>query len=43
MTAKPMDRWASSDVLAAVVDVEIAPLLGRSPSKQDRVALEYAG
>ena len=33
MTVKRLDRWASSDVLAAVVDVEIAALLGRSPSK----------
>ena len=33
MTGKPLDRWASSDVLAAVVDVEIAALLGRKPSK----------
>ena len=33
MTAEPLDRWASSDVLAAVVDVEIAALLGRAPSK----------
>ena len=35
MTAKPLDQWASSDVLAAVVDVEIAALLGRAPSKED--------
>ena len=33
MSAEPIDRWASSDVLAAVVDVEIADLLGRTPSK----------
>lgn len=33
MTAKPLDQWASSDVLAAVVDVEIAALMGRTPSK----------
>lgn len=31
--AVPLDRWASTDVLAAVVDVEIAVLLGRTPSK----------
>jgi hypothetical protein len=35
MTAKPLDRWASTDVLAAVVDVEIANLLGRAPSKPE--------
>jgi hypothetical protein len=35
MTAKPFDQWASSDVLAAVVDVEIAALLGQKPSKQE--------
>lgn len=33
MTGKPLDRWASSDVLAAVIDVEIAALLRRTPSK----------
>ena len=35
MTDKPLDQWASTDVLAAVVDVEIAVLLGRTPSKQE--------
>ncbi|MDA8046271.1 MAG: hypothetical protein M0Z30_13705 [Actinomycetota bacterium] len=35
MTGKPLDRWASTDVLAAVVDVEIAALLGRTPSKAE--------
>lgn len=35
MTAKPIDQWASTDVLAAVVDVEIAVLLGRTPSKDE--------
>jgi hypothetical protein len=35
MTAKPIDQWASSDVLAAVVDVEIAALLRRSLSKEE--------
>jgi hypothetical protein len=36
MTAKPFDQWASSDVLAAVVDVEIAAVLvGRTPSKDE--------
>ena len=33
MTTKPLDQWASTDVLAAVVDVEIAALLGRAPTK----------
>jgi hypothetical protein len=33
MTGKPLDQWASSDVLAVVVDVEIAALLGRRPSR----------
>ena len=32
---KPIDQWASTDVLAAVVDVEIAALLGRTPSKDE--------
>jgi hypothetical protein len=32
---KPLDQWASSDVLAAMVDVEIAVLLRRTPSKAD--------
>ncbi len=31
----PLDRWASTDVLAAVVDVEIAALLRRDPSKDE--------
>jgi hypothetical protein len=31
----PLDRWASTDVLAAVVDVEIAVLLRRVPSKDE--------
>jgi hypothetical protein len=31
----PLDRWASTDVLAAVVDVEIAVLLRRTPSKAE--------
>jgi hypothetical protein len=35
MTDKPLDRWASTDVLAAVVDVEIAALVGRTPSKDE--------
>ncbi len=35
MTAKPIDQWASTDVLAAVVDVEIAALLGRTLSKAE--------
>lgn len=38
MTARsdlPLDRWASTDVLAAVVDVEIAVLVGRVPSKDE--------
>ncbi len=35
MTAKPLDRWASSDVLSAVVDVEIAALLRRKLSKDE--------
>ncbi|HVA76006.1 MAG TPA: hypothetical protein VNF71_15735 [Acidimicrobiales bacterium] len=35
MTGQPLDRWASSDVLAAVVDVEIAAVLGRTPSKDE--------
>jgi hypothetical protein len=34
MTGEPLDRWASTDVLAAV-DVEIAALVGRPPSKAD--------
>jgi hypothetical protein len=32
---KPLDQWASPDVLAAVIDVEIAVLLRRTPSKAD--------
>ena len=32
---KPLNQWASTDVLAAVVDVEIAALLGRTPSKSE--------
>jgi hypothetical protein len=32
---KPIDQWASTDVLAAVLDVEIAVLLRRTPSKAD--------
>ena len=32
---KPLDQWASTAVLAAVVDVEIAVLLRRTPSKAD--------
>ena len=35
MTAEPLDRWASTDVLVAVIDVEIAVLLGRTPSKDE--------
>ena len=38
MTARPdlpLDRWASTDVLAVVVDVEIAVLLRRTPSKDE--------
>jgi cystathionine beta-lyase/cystathionine gamma-synthase len=35
VTGEPLDRWASRDVLAAVVDVEIAALLGWAPSKED--------
>jgi hypothetical protein len=31
----PLDRWASSEVLAAVIDVEIAALLRRAPSKEE--------
>jgi hypothetical protein len=31
----PLDRGASTDVLAAVVDVEIAVLLRRVPSKEE--------
>ena len=30
---KPISQWASTDVLAAVIDVEIASLLGRPPTK----------
>ena len=33
MSGQPMDQWASTDVLAAVVDVEIAEVLGRTVSK----------
>jgi hypothetical protein len=33
VTPKPLDQWASTEVLAVVVDVEIAVLLGRTPSK----------
>jgi hypothetical protein len=33
VTAKPLDQWASTEVLAVVVDVEIAAVLGRTPSK----------
>jgi cystathionine beta-lyase/cystathionine gamma-synthase len=33
VTVEPLDQWASSDALAAVVDVEIAALFGRVPSK----------
>ena len=32
---KPLGQWASTDVLGAVVDVEIAILLGRTPSKDE--------
>ncbi len=35
MSPKPIDQWASSDVLAAVMDVEISGLLGRAPSKDE--------
>ena len=38
MTARPgksLGQWASTDVLAAVVDVEIAALVGRVPSKDE--------
>lgn len=35
MSGGPLDRWAASDVLAAVVDVEMAVFLGRPPSKDD--------
>ena len=35
MTSKPLDQWASTDVLAAVVDVEISVLLGRTPTKDE--------
>jgi hypothetical protein len=31
----PLDRWASTPVLAAVIDVEIAALLRRAPSKDE--------
>jgi hypothetical protein len=34
---KPLNRWASTDVLAAVIDVEIAALLGRPPTKDEAV------
>lgn len=38
MTTRPdksLGQWASTDVLGAVVDVEIAVLLGRVPSKNE--------
>ena len=35
MTGKPLDQWAATDVLAAIVDVEIKALLGRQPSKDE--------
>ena len=38
MTARPdlpLDQWASTDVLAVVVDVEIAVLLRRTPPKPE--------
>lgn len=33
MTGEPMDRWASTDVLAVVVDAELALFLGKGPTK----------
>jgi len=35
VTGKPLHRRTSSDVLAAVIDVEIADLLGRPPTKDE--------
>jgi hypothetical protein len=32
---QPLHLWASTDVLAAVVDVELAVFLGRPPAKDD--------
>jgi len=32
---KPLYQWASTDVLAAVIDVEIAAMLGRPPTKDE--------
>jgi hypothetical protein len=32
---RPMHLWASTDVLAVVVDVEMAVFLGRAPAKDD--------
>jgi hypothetical protein len=31
----PLNQWASTDVLAVIVDVEIASLMGRTPSKDE--------
>jgi hypothetical protein len=35
VTSKPIDQWASTDVLAAVIDVEIAAFLRRAPSNNE--------
>lgn len=35
MNGDPLDRWAATDVLAAVIDVEMAALLRRRPSKDE--------
>jgi hypothetical protein len=32
---EPLDQWASTDVLAAVVDAEIARFLGKGPTKPE--------
>ena len=34
MTGRPLDQWASTDVLAAVVDAELARFLGKGPTKE---------
>lgn len=41
MTGEPMDRWASTDVLAVVVDAELAHFLGKGPTK-DQALLALA-
>ena len=35
MNGEPLDRWASTDVLAAVVDVEMAVFLGHPFTKEE--------